>query len=148
MSLDGRVGKGRKGIRRLVESKYREAASRLSQNLPAEHVSLYEASRGRLGVRLHSGDEHVMEPSEVESLLEITPPYFWKLAKIPIVLRYEKRASGSARYVVQGDSWTRRLVELMVRGEYGPEGVRELSVSEFKKLIARYKTLFFVTLSP
>ncbi|BAN90847.1 DUF61 family protein [Aeropyrum camini] len=137
-----------KATRRYIETRYRETAKRLAQNIPRETVTLYEASRGRVRITLYSGETHILDRAEVQSILEIAPPYFWKLARIPIVLRYEKTASGVARYVVQGDSWQKRLVEIIVRGDYSPEGLGELTVSQFQKLVARYRSIFFVTISP
>ncbi|GBF09488.1 hypothetical protein apy_12130 [Aeropyrum pernix] len=138
----GRVSK------KYIETRYRETAKRLAQNIPRETVTLYEASRGRLTITLHSGEAHTLDKEEVEKILEAAPPYFWKLARIPIVLRYEKTPSGVARYVVQGDSWQRRLVEVIVRGDYTPQGLHELTVSQFQRIAARYRSIFFVTISP
>lgn len=139
--------RGRGSASRIIRQKYLDSARRLRSSLPAEAVSLYEASRGRLRVRLYSGEVHEMDRGEVERLLSEVPPYFWKLVKVPVVLRYEKPGGGPARYVVLGGSWQRRLVEIMLRGDYSEAGVESLSVSEFQRIVSKYPSLVFVSIS-
>ncbi len=132
----------------LIRQKYLDSARKLRSSLPAEAVTLYEASKGRLSVRLQSGELHHMDKSEVERLLNAVPPYFWKLVKIPVVLRYEKPGGkGPARYVVLGGPWQRRLVEIMLRGDFSERGVEALTVSDFQRIAGKYSSLLFVSIS-
>jgi len=77
----------------------------------------------------------------------VVPPYFRPFMRVPILLSYVKEEDGAARYLVMGDRWQRRLAELMVRGDYSSEGVTELSVDEFVKLLREFRSLVFVSLS-
>ena len=137
----------RGGPARIIRQRYMESARRLSASLPAETITLHEASAGRLAVKLHGGDVHEMDPGEVRELLSLVPPYFWKLMRIPVLLRYEKPGGGPGRYVVVGGPWQRRLVEIMLRGDYSEEGLREISVSDFQRLVSRFRSIVFVSLS-
>jgi len=130
----------------ILKRKYLESTRKLRSAQPVEYVSLYEAYKGKLEVKLAGGDTHRFDEHEVKSLLEVVPPYFWKLVKLPLLLRYERPREGPARYVVVGDVWQHRLAELMLRGDYSVDGVSEMSVTEFKKLVARYSSLIFVSI--
>jgi len=132
---------------KLIERRYLEAARRLSALLPREQVSLQDLAGGVRRVPLVGGDFHEVSDEEVERLLSVVPPYFWRHMKVPLILRYVKRSDGSGRYEVQGDAWQRRLAELMLTGSYTVSGVSEVSVSEFKRLVARYPSLVFVSLT-
>ena len=66
---------------------------------------------------------------------------------MPLMLRYVKSSDGGSRYEVQGDVWQRRLVEIMLTGSYSVSGLSEISVSEFKKIVARYPSMVFVSLT-
>jgi len=133
-------------LRRSVERKYRDDLRRLSHYWPAEEVTIEELSRGRRWVRLHSGDRHLFADDEVDRLLERVPFYFHRLMSVPITLRYVRDSTGG-RYVVLGGPWQRRLVEILLRGDYSYDGVGELRVSEFMKLNREYRSLIFVSVS-
>jgi len=133
-------------LRRSIERKYRDDLRRLSAYWPAEEVPLEELARGRRWVRLHSGDRHVFSDEEVERLLARVPFYFHSLMTVPIRLRYERDSSGG-RYHVLGGPWQRRLVELLVRGDYSFEGLGSIRVSEFMRLSREYRSLVFVSVS-
>lgn len=141
------AGEEKVSAAKIVRQEYLRSARMLQASLPAETVSLYDASKGRLAVKLHSGELHIMDEGEVKRLLEIVPPYFWKLVKIPLLLRYERPGGGPPQYTVMGDSWQRRLVELMLRGDYSESGIAALTVSDFKKIASKYPSLIFVSIS-
>lgn len=133
-------------LKKIVESKYREELRKLSSYWPAEYLTLKQLSEGKRRIRLQTGGEHVFPDDEVSRLLSTIPPYFHELMKVPVTLRYE-RVGGVARYKVLGDHWQRRLVELMLSGKYSYHGREELSVEEFIKLLKRYKSLVFVSVT-
>lgn len=137
-------GGGRRGI---VERKYYEDSRRLSLYWPAEHVSLWEVSGGRLSIRLHSGDLHEFDEGEAREMLAIVPKYLWRLVKVPLMLRYVREESGVARYHVMGDVWQRRLVELLLRSRLSSEGVESLDLREFRGLVSKYRSMIFVSIS-
>ena len=134
-------GKGSK----IIEEKYKDSVRRLSAYWPQEFPTLTQLEEGKKSIRLASGATHEFDPGEVERLLELVPSYFKDFMKVPVLFRYEK-IGGRARYRVLGDYWQRRLVELMLTGDYSYEGVEELSVDEFIALLSRYKSLVFVTI--
>lgn len=131
---------------RALERKYREDLRRLSQYWPAETVTLEEASRGRLEIRLHGGLRHRFSRDEVERLLGEVPEFLWRSLRLPLLLRYEI-AGTVAYYRVLGDRWQRRLAEIMLRGEYSYEGLERMRVSEFQLVLKKYRSLVFVGLS-
>ncbi|MCE4601355.1 MAG: DUF61 family protein [Desulfurococcales archaeon] len=133
-------------LRKYVERKYREELRRLSSYWPAEYLTLRELRDGKRLVKLQTGETHALAEDEVERLLEAVPFYFHDLVRIPITLRYEK-VGGVARYRVLGDRWQRRLVEILLTGNYSYRGLEELSVEEFIRLLRMYKSLVFVSVT-
>ncbi len=133
-------------LRRHVERRYREDVRKLSTYWPSSYLSLSDLARGARSIQLHSGDTHVFDEDEVSRLLSTVPRYFHGLMKVPITLRYEKRRS-EAKYRVLGDVWQKRLVELLLHGDYSYTGLEELTVSEFIELLRRYKSLVFVSVT-
>ena len=134
-------------IKKAVERKYVEDSRKLSLYWPAETITIYDLSLGRKSIRLHSGDLHEFDEGEVGRLLEITPKYYWKLMRIPLMLRYYKEEDGTVKLSVEGGVWQARLAELLLTGEVSSEGLKNLSLNQFSKLVSRYKTLVFVTLA-
>lgn len=131
---------------RILEARLWEERRRLSSSLPAERLSLSDLAAGRRTLRLLSGEPHELDNGEVKKVLEAAPPYLWPSTTVPITLKYSKLEDGSVRISVEGDIWQRRLVELLLRGRFGAEGMAEISLEEFRRLIASYRTLFFVSL--
>ena len=140
------LGGDRRGTARAFERKYRDELRRLSLYWPAESVSLEEALAGRLEIRLHSGALHRLSREEVERLAGLAPSFIHSKLMLPLLLRYQLIGTVSY-YIVLGDRWQRRLAELMLRGRYSYEGLERLRVGEFQRIIARYPSLVFVSLS-
>ncbi|MEB3774896.1 MAG: DUF61 family protein [Desulfurococcales archaeon] len=136
-----------KGLEKKVIAAYRRDASRLRQLLPDEYLTLEDLYQGARRIRLASGEIHELDPGEVERLLSEVPPYFWRLIKVPVVLRYTRYSDGSRRYVVSGDQWQKRLIEILLTGDYSSTGMEELDIQSFTRLLARYKTIIFVTIT-
>ena len=132
--------------RRIMEKKYRDEIRKLSLYWPAETVTLEEASKGKLKIRLQGGSTHSFSREEVEDLLRVTPSFLWPYLQIPLLLRYETIGTVSY-YRVLGGRWQRRLAEIMLRGSYSYEGVDRLKISEFRSILRKYKSLVFVGLS-
>jgi hypothetical protein len=104
-------------IKKAVERKYVEDSRKLSLYWPAETITIYDLSLGRKFIKLHSGDLHEFDEGEVGKLS------------------------------VEGGVWQARLAELLLTGEVSSEGLKNLSLNQFSKLVSRYKTLVFVTLA-
>lgn len=136
-----------KGLEKRVIAKYRRDAARLSTLLPESTLTIEDLSRGIREVKLYSGDTHVIDDEEARRLVEKVPPYFWQLMRVPIVFKYVRYQDGTRRYIVMGDSWQRRLVEILLTGDYSSDGLAELEIDEFATLLSRYKTIIFVTVS-
>ena len=132
---------------RIIERRYLESARRLSTMIPGEQLSLQQLAAGARRVRLLNGEVHEISDDEASRLLEAVPQYFWRHMRVPIMLRYVKSGDGGSRYEVQGDVWQRRLVEIMLTGSYSVSGLSEISVSDFKKIVARYPSIVFVSLT-
>ena len=140
------IGGEHRSPTRAFERKYRDELRRLSLYWPSESVSLEEALAGRLEIRLHSGALYRFSREEVEKLAELAPSYIHSKLMLPLLLRYQLVGAVSF-YIVLGDRWQRRLAELMLHGRYSYEGLDRLRVSEFQRIIARYPSLVFVSLS-
>ncbi len=132
---------------RIIERRYLESARRLSTMIPKEQLSLQQLAAGARRIRLLNGDVHEISDDEASRLLEAVPPYFWRHMRVPLMLKYVKSSEGGSRYEVQGDVWQRRLVEIMLTGSYSVSGLSEISVSDFKKIIAKYPSMVFVSLA-
>lgn len=132
---------------RIIERRYLESTRRMSSLWPAEQVTILELARGARRIRLHSGDTHEISEEEALRLIDDVPQYFWGLMKVPILLRYVKSEAGFSYYEVQGDVWQRRLVEILLSGDLSASGRERLSVSEFKRLVSRYPSLVFVSVT-
>ncbi|MCE4612826.1 MAG: DUF61 family protein [Desulfurococcales archaeon] len=131
-------------LRKKIEDKFRDDIKRLSLLWPSENVYIEEIAQGKTKIQLHSGDYHEFDSVEVSRLLSSVPKYFWKIMKLPIVLRYEKHESGYSRCVVEGDVWQRRLVELLITGSVSSEGIKEVSLSQLRFLLSNYGSMVFV----
>ncbi len=132
--------------KRIIERKYRSDIRRLASYWPVEQITLMQAHDGKISIRLQNGEIHDFSPEEINILLEQVPRFLWKLFSIPIMLRYEN-IGGERFYRVLGDIWQRRLVEIMLTGNYTYKGKETLTISEFSIIIRRFKSLIFVSLS-
>jgi len=133
-------------LKEVVERKYLEDSRRFSLYWPSETLTIHELSSGRRFVRLHSGDLHEFDESEIGELLEAIPKYYWKLMRVPLMLRYHREEDGSVKLIVEGDVWQARLVELLLTGNISSDGLQSLSINQFSKLVSKFKSLVFVTL--
>ncbi|MGC9071759.1 MAG: DUF61 family protein [Acidilobus sp.] len=129
-----------------VRARWREEVRRIQSHWPAEQLTLEEL-KSRASISLIDGTVHEMDPEEVARLLKIVPPYFRQFMKVPLLVGYVKEEDGTSRYVVMGDRWQRRLAELMVRGDYSADGIVELSVDDFVRLLMEFRSLVFISLS-
>jgi len=134
-------------LKEAIERKYVEDSRRLSLYWPAETLTIHDLYTGRRSVKLHSGDIHEFDESEVLELLELIPKYYWKLMRVPLMLRYHKEEDGTVKLIVEGGAWQARLAELLLTGNVSSDGMRSLTLSQFSKLISKFKSLVFVTLS-
>ncbi len=117
---------------------------RFEQLEPLEKPSLYEVLRGKMCIRLASGDMHCFDRREVLELARSIPWYMHKLVKLPIMLTYHRDEWGSY-FKLRGDSWCARALSALVGGNALLEKYR-LTVTEAETLLARFKTLVFVSI--
>ncbi|MCE4614135.1 MAG: DUF61 family protein [Desulfurococcales archaeon] len=97
-------------------------------------------------IELKDGTIHKLDKNEVIYAAENIPWYLHPRTLIPIVIEYA--AVGDKRvFRVMGDKWDRRIVEVLLKGEFGVEGERILEYNEVAKLISLYKSLFTIILS-
>ena len=137
---------GSKNTRRLVERKYRNDIQRLSRYWPKEQVSLEEAYSGRSYIYLQNGEIHDFSHDEISLLASSIPRFLWRLVSLPLLLRYE--VVGTERYYrVLGNTWQKRLAEIMLTGDYSYSGKEKLTISEFSTILRKYRSLIFVNLS-
>ena len=114
---------------------------------PKESVNLIEISDGKTSVLLANNEYHEFDKEEIKTVLDTVPQYFWKFIKLPILLRYNKDSEGRSWYDVLGDVWQKRLVEILITGQYSYDGIQELDVEMFLKILKKFKSLIFVSVS-
>ncbi|WP_048816669.1 DUF61 family protein [Caldisphaera lagunensis] len=112
---------------------------------PKETLNLIEVYNGKTSVLLESNEYHEFDKEEIKTVLEIVPQYFWKFIKLPILLRYNKDSEGRSWYNVLGDTWQKRFVEILITGQYSFDGIEELDVEMFLKILKKFKSLIFVS---
>jgi|ECHhosMinimDraft_1075155.scaffolds.fasta_scaffold01148_4 uncharacterized protein (UPF0216 family) len=111
----------------------------ISFSLPAETVTILEASRGKRKVRLIDGSYHEMKEEEVNKLCEIVPKYYLDLIRIPIIISKEE----DNKYSVEGcDMWQRKLIEIIFNGKKD-----KLTQTEVETIITLFGTIIFINLS-
>ncbi len=135
-----------KNTRRLVERKYRNDIQRLSRCWPKEQVSLEEAYSGRNYIYLQNGEIHDFSQDEINLLASSIPRFLWRLVSLPLLLRYEV-VDTERYYRVLGNTWQKRLAEIMLTGDYSYSGKEKLTISEFSTILRKYRSLIFVNLS-
>ncbi len=130
-----------------VKKKYMDSMKTLRLYWPKGYITIEDLSKGVMSIQLHSGEDHFFDEEEVRRLLSLVPSYFWKFMKIPIMLRYSRDNDGRAYYMVVGDVWQKRLVELLLSGDYGFNGISELTTEDFISMLRNFKSLIFVTVT-
>ncbi len=131
----------------LVYRKYREDLKFLSRNLPARRVTLKELLENSIsGIELRDGGIHRLDPAELERMADTVPWYLHPVTRIPLIIEYttvdEKRV-----FRVRGDRWDRRIVEVLLTGKFGVDGVEFLEYNDVARLVALYKSLILIILS-
>lgn len=142
MSLDAN-DKSIKTLQKKVFEKINEA-----QKLwPVEEINLEDIFKGKLHVLLANNEYHEFDKTELNEVLQIVPQYFWKFVKLPLLLRFNKDSEGRSWYSILGDVWQKRLAEMLLTGKYSVDGMNELDVEMFLKVLKKYKSLIFVSVS-
>ncbi len=97
-------------------------------------------------IELKDGTIHKLDKNEVSLAAQKIPWYLHLRTRIPIVIEY--LSVGDRRiFRVSGDKWDRRIVEVLLKGEFGLDGKRVLEYNEVARLISLYKSLFTIILS-
>ena len=129
-------------------NKYRRDLSRLTTNLPATLYTLTEllAMDEPVEIPLKDGGNHSIDPGDLQRLADDLPWYMHKLVRLPFILVYTSVGDGRV-YKVQGGAWEKRAIEQLLHGTFTVEGVSEVEPADVRRLLRRYKTLVFVSLS-
>jgi uncharacterized protein (UPF0216 family) len=130
-----------------IEKKFLDEIKNLRSLWPKEQISLEELNKGKKSILLFSDDYHIFDENETNNIIQLIPPYFWKFMKVPILLKYNRDDEGRSWYNVMGDTWQKRFVEILLRGNYTIYGIEEINPEEFIKLIKKYKSLIFVSIN-
>ncbi len=141
MSLENKV-------QRSLKERVRRDLRTLRAYWPSEYFSISQLINEELPlIPLSCGDLHEVDKEQLRKIKEHIPEHLWDLVKLPFTFRYEKDRDGRSWYVVLGDRWQKRAVELLVHGKLSSEGVERIDVEDFKKLIRDFSTLIFVSIS-
>jgi uncharacterized protein (UPF0216 family) len=127
--------------------KYQKDVISLFNTTPKERKSLkHIIEEHDYIVHLKDGSIHRLDRDEITQAAERIPWYLHPRALIPIIIEYT--TIGDKRvFRVTGDKWDRRIVEVLLRGEFGVDGKSILEYREVAKLISLYKSLFTIILS-
>jgi uncharacterized protein (UPF0216 family) len=130
-----------------IQKKILENISESQKLWPKEQINLNEVFNGKTNILLASNELHEFDNEEIKEVLQIVPQYFWKFIKLPLLFRYNKDSEGRSWYNVLGDLWQRRFVEILLTGQYSLDGIEELDVEMFLKILKKYKSLIFVSIA-
>ncbi len=132
----------------IITNKVRKDIGNLKSYWPKKTFTLTQiVKEKRYRIELINGDSHEIDEFQLRKILNLIPEYLWDLVKIPFTLRYEKDEDGRSWYVIVGDRWQRRAIELLLYKRLSSEGVKKLNIEEFKELIKKYNSLVFVSIS-
>ena len=130
-----------------VVRKYQRDIVSLFNAIPRERKSLKHVIDAQdYAVELRDGTIHRLDKNEVMLAAQKIPWYLHPRTRIPIIIEYS--SMGDKRvFRVTGDKWDRRIVEVLLEGEFGLDGKRVLEYNEVARLISLYKSLFAIILS-
>ena len=130
----------------IIRKYHREILS-LNTSLPAKRRSLKDILETRdYFVTLKNGTRHRFDPVEIEKLSDRVPWYLYPRTMLPIIIEYVDQG-GKKVFRVAGDRWDRRIVEVLLRGEFSVEGVSVLEYGEVSRLLSLYKSLLTIIIS-
>jgi uncharacterized protein (UPF0216 family) len=113
---------------------------------PAEYrrlVDLLECDRP--GVMLLSGQYHEFRKEELVRLSDDIPWFLRSFTRLPFFFIY-RRISGIGVYRLAGpDRWAARVLHQLLHGDFSGE-IWELSSSDMRRLLSRYKSLIIISL--
>lgn len=108
-------------------------------SLPAERVTLLEALRGKLKIRLNNGYFHELDPEEVRKFSSKIPLYLWSLVKVPIII---SKLLNIGEYNISESEWDRKALTYILGRDF-----LYLTTVDVEELLKQYKTLIFISLS-
>jgi hypothetical protein len=130
-----------------IQKKIMENINESQKLWPKEEISLNEVFNGKASVLLADNEYHEFDNEEIKEILQLVPQYFWKFIKLPLLFRYNKDTEGRSWYNVLGDIWQKRFVEILLTGQYSFDGIEELDVEMFLKILKKYRSLIFVSIA-
>lgn len=129
-------------------AKYYKDINRLRYTQAAERPTLRDLlARDPPIIELQDGTMHEVDRAQLERLSKIIPRYLWGLVRLPFTIQLTRYEDGTRVYVVAGDSWQRRAVELIVKGRMSPDGVERLEPEEFRLLLGVAGSMVFTSLN-
>jgi uncharacterized protein (UPF0216 family) len=131
----------------LVARYYRDL-SRLRASQAAERPTLRELlARKPPTLRLQDGTIHEVDRRQLELVSRRIPPYLWDLVRLPFQVTLARYEDGARVYMLAGDVWQRRAVELLLHGTMSPRGLERLEPEEYRELLRLAGSLVFTILS-
>ncbi len=135
-------------IQKTITEKLRKDLGSLRTYWPSTYFSISQLlDRDFLLIPLNSGDFHEVDRNQLIKIKEYIPEHLWDLIKLPLTFRYEKDNDGRSWYVIIGNRWQKRAVEILIYGKLSSEGLEKIDVQEFKKLVKNFSSLIFVSIS-
>jgi uncharacterized protein (UPF0216 family) len=130
-----------------IIKKYQRDIVTFNTSLPAKRRSLKEILETRdYFIRLKNGTRHRLDPIEIDDLSNKIPWYLYPKTMLPIIIEYVDQG-GKKVFKVSGDKWDRRIVEVLLKGEFSVDGVNVLEYSEVSRLLSLYKSLLTIIIS-
>jgi uncharacterized protein (UPF0216 family) len=142
------MSEGTARSKKIITEKIRRDLGALRAYWPKEFIPLSLAlEKEEVLIPLANGDLHEVDREHILRVSNVIPEYLWDLIKIPFTFRYEKDEDGRSWYVIVGDRWQRRAVELILYGRLTSDGLERINVDEFKRFVSELSSLVFVSIS-
>ena len=142
------MSEGTARSKKIITEKIRRDLGALRAYWPKEFIPLSLAlKKEEVLIPLANGDLHEVDREHILRVSNVIPEYLWDLIKIPFTFRYEKDEDGRSWYVIVGDRWQRRAVELILYGRLTSDGLERINVDEFKRFVSELSSLVFVSIS-
>ena len=139
---------GRRARDALVAKYYRDL-NRIRYSLAAEKPTLRELlERDPPTLELQDGTLHEVDRRQLDYVASRIPRYLWDMVRLPFQVSLVRYEDGARVYVVTGDKWQRRAVELILHGTMSPDGLEKLEPEDFRRLLRVAGSLVFTILTP
>ncbi|MEB3851871.1 MAG: DUF61 family protein [Desulfurococcales archaeon] len=139
---------GRRARDALVK-RYQADLGRIRASQAAEKPTLRELlERSPPTILLQDGTRHEVDQAQLQTLAKAIPRYLWGEVRLPFQVTLTRYDDGTRVYLVVGDKWQRRAIQLLLHGTLTPSGAEKLEPEEYRRLLRLIGSLVFTILNP